>query len=402
MGKEHAYLESLRRRSLNEGGIFRLEDGALAIFDPALVSAINRANYADLEMPPTLAETLPFASKRTILWGDIRKILIARARQLASAEAAPTLHRRLLAATQEIAGAPTDLTRAVARILFRATAPLIVAEATDEAPVFEDEQASRLDEMLCTPPPGGAINICAKAWRSARVGAAVKRALRARVAGPAPGGDFLSDLARMEGAWGRERATYVATTMLTAIAAAPGFVGACLLFELARHRDRADAIGAELGALSPEEIAQQPERAPLARAFLAETLRLWSFPLIVRRQARHTIEVADTRLRPGDIYVLSSYVMHRDPVRFSDPDRFDPERWNEDAAQTPPAAFGWAPRACVGAAIGWLQLMLFCRVVTSEFELAPIAFEDAKIAIAGFAAPRGFVGALRPRGSRSN
>jgi cytochrome P450 len=399
MGKELEFLTSLRERIASEGKVFQLPHSILGVFDPALVADVNRANYADLNMPPTLAETLAFFRPASpVAWADVRKLLMQKARALVGRDQALALAARMRRGIEDLGANDSDLSWTVERILFRSVAPLILCEAgRDDGGAFAQEQEARLQELLPLVEGRTAFSRSRKMLISAAVGAETKRALGLR-ARPSGEGDLLGAIAPMRKMWGGDRTAYVVTTLLTAIAAAPGFVAACLLYELAtralwREAMAEELAGLDLGAL----VAQSGEAAPVTRRFIAETLRLWSFPLIANREVRVPIVLGPHMLKPGDAYLLSSYVMHRDGELWPDPDRFDPDRWLSAPSQFPPYAFGFAPRACVGAAIGMMQLLVFCRLVTVEYELVPNALERAEIVLRGFAAPQHFVGAFRER-----
>ena len=57
-------------------------------------------------------------------------------------------------------------------------------------------------------------------------------------------------------------------------------------------------------------------------------------------------------LEKGTTVIISTYALHRDPEYFPDPDRFDPERFTEEAKQSRPhycyLPFGDGPRICIG------------------------------------------------------
>ena len=57
-------------------------------------------------------------------------------------------------------------------------------------------------------------------------------------------------------------------------------------------------------------------------------------------------------LNPGDVIWIPIYAIHRDPRHFSDPDKFDPERFSdENIEKIKPFTympFGMEPKNCIG------------------------------------------------------
>lgn len=59
----------------------------------------------------------------------------------------------------------------------------------------------------------------------------------------------------------------------------------------------------------------------------------------------------DLKLAVGDLVVINSVALHRDPDHFPDPMKFDPERFNQesnDIKKYPFLPFSTGPRNCIG------------------------------------------------------
>lgn len=104
--------------------------------------------------------------------------------------------------------------------------------------------------------------------------------------------------------------------------------------------------------------------------FLVETLRKWPPGLFVDRKAvsPFTIEPAKEDERPlhlqqGDIIWVPVYALHRDPNYWSNPDTFDPERFNVDnrgkIVQGTYLPFGLGPRNCIGMDLYFPTISLY-------------------------------------------
>jgi len=70
--------------------------------------------------------------------------------------------------------------------------------------------------------------------------------------------------------------------------------------------------------------------------------------------------------------VMSTWVMHRDPRYFPEPDRFDPDRWLPETAQKLPKfayfPFGGGPRQCIGAAFAMMEATLLLATIAQRFQ----------------------------------
>ncbi len=85
---------------------------------------------------------------------------------------------------------------------------------------------------------------------------------------------------------------------------------------------------------------------------------------------------------------------------WQNPDSFDPDRWLPERRQANKGAyvpFGFSSRACIGSAVGHAQLLLFCALVTRDFELTVQDEPTPWMQLEGFAIPVDFIGTLTPR-----
>lgn len=104
------------------------------------------------------------------------------------------------------------------------------------------------------------------------------------------------------------------------------------------------------------------EKQVYLRQVVYETLRLRSPVALFLREAREDIQLSACTLPQGAIVMLSPHILHRHPALWSDPDTFDPGRFNDPSACAPPKflAFGAGGRTCVGDqyAIDTMMLVL--------------------------------------------
>ena len=110
---------------------------------------------------------------------------------------------------------------------------------------------------------------------------------------------------------------------------------------------------------------------------LRESMRLYPPAWILARQALRDVEIGGTRIPARAFVTVSQWVMHRDPRHFPEPERFRPERWQDDFEKTLPKIvyfpFGAGQRVCIGAGFAMMEATLVLATVlqSRRFALAP-------------------------------
>lgn len=405
-------IEDINRRTSQEGKVFQLHPGILAVFDLKQLSLFDRLNFADLHMAPRWTDALRGRPDRCpVLWSDVRQKLIARTRRLDEPAVLATLYEAMCRRGAELGGAAVDLTLWTEGVICEPLVDHILAGLSPaDRQILIDEQRAKIAFVLYPEEQRlrglsrrfPLLGRASDAIKEIRAGRVVARNLRRRLAGKAPPqNDYAQSVLELAARLGLSRMTYVMTTLLTAIAGAPGTVAACILYELLRHPDWQRRIAAELAALPFADLVADPARnAPLTDRFLKEAMRLWTFPLLVTRPVYKEFAVDDRAMRPGQAYCTSAYVLHRDPELWPDPERFDPDRWTRDGRGSGFSAFGWGSRTCVGASFGLAQYFLFMRLVTVDAAVsgaANAAGDIGTMSLDGVAAPMDFHGDVMMR-----
>ena len=402
----------VRERMATEGRVLPVHGPKLGIFDPAILAKLDRANFDGLHMQPRFADALWQRPDRCpVLWKDVRAALSEQTRKLSTPEVHQVLHRKMVETIHGLSGSETDLTWLAERAVSETLIPFIVGglSASDHRKLVRD-QHTKLENVL-TPFEDLLRGIERKLpvlrrIREARyefaVGRVIARQLRRRMRGTRPPqNDYSQAVLGLIDRLGVSRATYAISTILTAVAGAPGTFGACLLYELLCRDEWRARIREEFSAIPEEELFREPVKsAPTAHRFVKEALRFWSFPLIAQRTLYKDIEVDEFRMKEGDFYFLSSYLIHRDAEYWDDPETFDPDRWARQDRKLAPgvyAPFGWGGRTCVGASLGLAQTMLFLQIVSTHFEFDFTSRERTVVGLDGIAAPENFFGVARPR-----
>lgn len=146
----------------------------------------------------------------------------------------------------------------------------------------------------------------------------------------------------------------------------------------ARLRDEADAV---LGSITTPAAAgpDQLEALALAGRVVRETLRLHPPGAISPRQTAVDVVVGDVTLPRGTLVLWSAYLTGRDPEAWSDPLRFDPDRFadltdeQEALANAAWAPFGGGARRCIGFALAQMELTVLTARFAQRLDVAPSA-----------------------------
>jgi len=121
-------------------------------------------------------------------------------------------------------------------------------------------------------------------------------------------------------------------------------------------------------APSPEDLS----RLTYSRQVLNESMRLypptWIF---VRMALAEDTLPSGAPVEAGHKLYVSQYVVHRHPRYFSEPDRFDPDRFTPQAIAARPRfsyfPFGGGPRLCIGEHFAVLEMQAVLSQVLPAF-----------------------------------
>jgi len=171
-------------------------------------------------------------------------------------------------------------------------------------------------------------------------------------------------------------------------------------YELDRSAGAAELLAAELRRPQARRALQDGSwrDLPVARAVIAETLRLHPATLVLGRRATRTFVLGPEVIHRGTLCVVSPYGLHRDPRSWPDPLSWRPERWLNARGRFDPAApgqprgaylpFGARSRICAAETLVTAQSTLVLAVLAESF----------RVRVAGHRALDGRQGL--PRGSR--
>jgi len=329
----------------------------------------NAANYVKPDLvkrllKPTIGRGL--LSSDGALWRDQRRIVAANFAPAAIDALIPVFAaaaRRAMAgweSREDMAAQATATTmRIIADALFAGDPRLITQAAMDHiSAALDGVSEARLQVLLGLPLMPWSL----RGRRARRGQVYLRETLSQVVRDRLPDGgpdDFLGRLIRaLHGRFDGEEAFALA-------------VDNAATFYLAGHETTANAITwtlfllagqsdlqaraaaeAEAALAAGEDDPDLPERLPLLRAILEESMRL--YPPVPRfdRQALAEDRLGDQDVAPGDIVSIWPWLLHRHSALWADPDAFDPDRFGAQAKaerhRFQYIPFGGGPRLCVG------------------------------------------------------
>jgi cytochrome P450 len=142
---------------------------------------------------------------------------------------------------------------------------------------------------------------------------------------------------------------------------------------LALNPDAEARLHAEVDAVGDAPRAGDLPRLAYTRAVLAESMRLYPPAWAIGRQPLEEFAAGGYRVRAGTVVLMSPWVTHRDPRWWTEPERFDPERWTpENEARLPRYAyfpFGGGPRKCIGEGFAWTEGILVLATLARRWRL---------------------------------
>jgi cytochrome P450 len=158
------------------------------------------------------------------------------------------------------------------------------------------------------------------------------------------------------------------------------------LFLLGRHPEAQRRLQDEVDAVVGEGMptAADVESLPYTAMVLKEAMRLYPpAPALGRRTANGDV-VDGFALPAGADVVLSSWVTHRHPAFWPEPERFDPERFapEREAGRHRHAwfPFGAGPRACIGQYFSMLEAAIALAMIVRAYDVR--ARPDVQIPLA--------------------
>ena len=372
------------------------------VLKPEWVQRVLLDNAANYEKPglvkrilgPTIGRGL-LTSERD-LWRAQRKIVAASFTPPAVdalvplfAEVGGALAGTWQPGIRDMAAEATAATmRVIATALFSGDPRLTTPEAMDHiTAAMEGVGEARIQVLLGMPlipvTPKGRRGRAGQQFLRRTLGAIV----RERLGGDAPD-DFVTAMIRaLLDRFPREEAIELAidnaATLYLAGHETTANLTSWTLFVLSEQPELQDRVAAEAqAALAAGTDAGLPDRLPLLRAVVDETLRLYPPVPRVDREAVAADMLGEHEVRPGDLVSIWPWIIQRHGKLWNQPDAFDPQRFAPDRKQDRHRfqylPFGAGPRTCVGARFALAEALTILATWLSQWRLAPVPGREVR------------------------
>jgi cytochrome P450 len=166
------------------------------------------------------------------------------------------------------------------------------------------------------------------------------------------------------------------------------------LYLLSEQPGLQDQAAAEAAiALASGVDADLPDRLPLLRSVLEESLRL--YPPVPRfdREAVAADSLGEHEIQAGDLVSIWPWIIHRHRKLWDEPDVFDPLRFapgrKDERHRFQYIPFGGGPRTCVGARLAMAEALTILAIWLNRWRFAPVPGRQVEVS--------GMV-TLRPKG----
>ncbi len=363
---------------------------------PDSVQRVLLDNAANYEKPGLVKRLLApvigrgLLSSDGTLWRDQRRIVAASFTPPAVDALVPVFADVAETAAKGWSDGPRDMAREataatmriISNALFSGDERLTSAEAMRHiAAALGGVSEARLQILLNLP----MIPVSLRGYRGRRGQIYLRRTLtdlvRERLAGNAAG-DFVTDMIHAL----RERYSVEQAIELAVDNAAT--------FYLAGHETTANAVTWTLYLLSQQPELQDsaavearealatgvdadlPDRLPVLRMIVDESLRLYPSAPRFDREAVAADRLGEHEVRPGDIVSIWPWLIHRHKQLWDDPDAFDHTRFapdrKADRHRFQYIPFGGGPRTCVGARFAMAEALTVLGVWLAGWRFAPV------------------------------
>lgn len=144
---------------------------------------------------------------------------------------------------------------------------------------------------------------------------------------------------------------------------------------LAQNPDVEQKLHDELDRVLSGRVPQFSDLPALtySERVIKESMRLYPPAWSLARTVVSDFELRGYRIPAGANVVMSQWIMHRNPVYFPDPQRFDPDRWSPENSQKLPRfayfPFGGGPRQCIGTSFAMMEATLLLATIAQRFRL---------------------------------
>ncbi len=155
---------------------------------------------------------------------------------------------------------------------------------------------------------------------------------------------------------------------------------------LARHPEIQQALAEELDRVLDGRLptAADMPNLKLTEQVVLEAMRLFPPAFTIGREPVADFELGPYTVAAGTTIFMSQWVMHRDGRFYSEPERFDPDRWLPERAAARPKMsyfpFGGGPRVCIGNTFAMQESMLVLATIASGWSMRLVPDQEIRLA----------------------
>jgi cytochrome P450 len=144
---------------------------------------------------------------------------------------------------------------------------------------------------------------------------------------------------------------------------------------LAQNPEAEEKLHHEIASVIGERAPNALDLPKLAytRMVIEESMRLYPPAWAISRNAIGEDEIGGYRVRRKTNIIICSFVTHRHPAFWDDPERFDPERFSPERSEGRPnfayLPFGGGPRICIGNGFAMTEAQLVVATMAQRYRL---------------------------------
>jgi cytochrome P450 len=157
---------------------------------------------------------------------------------------------------------------------------------------------------------------------------------------------------------------------------------------IAGHPEVEAKLLAEAKEILPNVAAVNAENTTAmtyTQQMLEEVLRLYPPVWLFTRRSNEADELEEYDVPTGTDIYLSPYVLHRSEHIWSNPDAFDPDRFETDGKpkrDRPYFPFSLGPRRCLGEYFSFLEMKVHIGLLLARFRLRRVSSADPALELA--------------------
>ena len=133
------------------------------------------------------------------------------------------------------------------------------------------------------------------------------------------------------------------------------------------HRELAQVLGGRTPTLG--DVA----RLGVTQRVLMESMRLFPPVWFIARRATEDLELDDLSVKEGETVLICTYLLHRRPDVWPDPESFDPNRFHQEAVAARPRGtylpFGGGRHTCLGQHLAMIEGVLMLATLAQRFDV---------------------------------